>query len=126
MSEVREMRSKLAVSLALAYKDYEVYHDVTLGKFNTNIDIKAEKFTNGYYDTFYVIIETVEYTSKLYEEANRKLAMLSRALKRPVYLAVVLGDGNEMILDPKLRSRMSLPESTKVKYFISPDNDYTT
>lgn len=123
MSEVRKMRCKLAVSLALAYRDYEVYQNVLVG--GTEIDIKAEKFLNGRYDTFYVIVKTVEFIPKNYNEINMKLTQYSDTLNRPVYLAIVRDDGKEMILDSKLRSRMLLPENTKVREFRYPDNDYT-
>jgi hypothetical protein len=124
MSRVREDRCKLAVSLALAYKDFEVYQDARVG--DERIDIKAEKLqADGKYDSFYVLVIIFEGTPEARPELRAETRRLTKKLKRPVYLALLKDDASEMMLDDKLKARMMLPDNTRVIDMPSRDSDFT-
>jgi hypothetical protein len=122
MSQVREERCRLAVSLALAYKDFEVYQNARVG--DEIIDIKAEKFINGVYDRFYVIVKVVKGSPKIHSGFMDQAESMSDKLKLPVYLAILKDDATEMMLDARLRKRMLVPVGTRIVNLPSPTPGY--
>lgn len=111
-SPVRVERAKLAVSLALAYKDFEVYRDVRAGEHY--FDIKAEKFVGDGYDTFYVLIEVVPNTPRFSIKLASETRRLSEVVKRPVYFVRIKDNAAEVMLDPRLQKRVLFPATTRL------------
>ncbi|HDS1693554.1 hypothetical protein ICJ54_24965 [Pseudomonas asiatica] len=111
-SPVRVERAKLAVSLALAYKDFEVYRDVRAGEHY--FDIKAEKLVGDKYDTFYVLIEVVPNTPRFSIKLASETRRLSEVVKRPVYFVRIKDNAAEVMLDPRLQKRVLFPATTRL------------
>ena len=119
VSKIREHRCKLAVSLALADKDFEVYQDVRVG--DEYLDIKAEKIISGTYDSFYVLVKVVADASKPSLTFMELAERLTLKLRRPVFVAIVKDNAKEMMLDKSLSKRMMLRRGVIFSYLPKPD-----
>lgn len=85
------------------------------------LDIKVEKFINGTYDGFYVLVKVVSDAPKPSHTFMELAEKLTLKLKRPVFVAIVKDNAEEMMLNKSLSKRMMLPKGVILSYLPKPD-----